>query len=121
LSKQAEWAYLQEKIAEATKRERRGFILFVAAMLLIVISVVMIVSLPLTIIPVAVAVMSACLAVVQNHLVKLQGNRKKRLINELESFAFKNKLCPQCGKQLPQGNPAACPFCGYSFASPREQ
>lgn len=121
MSEQAKWAHLQERIGEAARRERRGFTLFVAAMLMIVISLVLIVLLPPSPIPVAVVIMSAFLTAVQNYLVKHYGNEKKRLMNELESFAFKNSMCPDCGKQVPEGNLTVCPFCGSSFAPLPEQ
>ena len=113
-----EWARLQEKIGEAARRERRGFTLFVAAMLLIVISIFMIVLLPPSPIPVAVVIMSALLAVLQNYLVRHYGSEKKRLIEELANFAFRNSMCAECGKQMPQRNLTVCPFCGSSLIPP---
>jgi Flp pilus assembly protein TadB len=107
-------------IAEAGRREKRGFTLFVAAMLLIVISIFMIVLLPPSPIPVAVVIMSALLALLQNYLVKHYGSEKKRLIEELANFAFENSMCPECGKQMPQRNLTVCPFCGSSLAPSRE-
>jgi len=120
LSEQPEWARLQERIGEAARRERRGFTLFVAAMLLIVISIFMIVLLPPSPIPIAVVIMSAFLAVLQNSLVRHYGGEKKRLIEELANFAFENSMCPECGKQMPQRNLTVCPFCGSALIPPRE-
>lgn len=37
------------------------------------------------------------------------------LMKQLGRLAIVNPKCPQCGKELPKGNYAFCPFCGKSL------
>ena len=40
---------------------------------------------------------------------------KAGLMNELNHLSIKIPICPKCGKQVPEGNFAFCPFCGASL------
>jgi hypothetical protein len=46
------------------------------------------------------------------------NKRKTQLMRELDSMGIRIPICPECGKQLPQGSYEFCPFCDFPLSPP---
>ena len=43
------------------------------------------------------------------------GNKKNKLMKELERMAIDYPKCSKCGKEIPSGDYEFCPFCAASL------
>jgi hypothetical protein len=115
LSEQAKIAYLQEKIKEERENARKceivSFLMLVAAFA----GFTLYFGYYKSISELALGI----IGVVGFFLFSLgeygSNMLKKRYMTELEKLGSKIPTCPKCGKQIPQGSYAFCPFCGASL------
>jgi uncharacterized membrane protein len=122
LSEQANIAYLQERIKEATRLRTLGFIFFALGAIFCAISVVLYVVSSSVNAPMQYSLVAAALsvgvAVIGIFFVVYENGKKERLMKELESLGHGSPICPRCGKQIPEGNYTFCPFCGSPLTPP---
>lgn len=109
MSEEAKIAYLREKIAYARGQSRAGTALSFIGLFLAVISYGWLGDFNLTILGLGGVVVGACLGLYFDV-------QKARLLDQLKQMGSTLK-CPDCGKQIPQGNFAFCPFCGANLTS----
>lgn len=112
LSEEAKLAYLKEKINEARRKERTSTIIMFVGVIIAVLfysEYPFHSNLPLTIMGIVLVIMG----IVESTYYELQKNNSMK---QLEKMAFKTPACPKCGKAIPKGNFAFCPFCGASLS-----
>ena len=119
MSEQARLAILQEKLKEAKSRMRTGDIFLTVGAVLIAAYFVFVSTLGYYGIPAWGLLVPAIISLVIGFVELLMGARKKAsVLGEMEKMATKIPSCPKCGKPLPQGNHAFCPFCGTAIRAP---
>jgi uncharacterized paraquat-inducible protein A len=113
LSEAARIALIQEMMRDAKRNERGGLL---ACIIGIVVSVAGFSTIPLATNSRNLGVVGLVIAAV-GFLVYLQYARLySRFVGQLAKIAFKSATpCPQCGKELPEGEFGFCPFCGSSL------
>lgn len=117
MSEQARLAILQEKLKGAKSRMRTGDIFLTVGAVLIAAYFVFGSTLGYygnlswgLLVP-------AIISLVLGFAELMMGARKKAsVLGEMEKMATKLPSCPKCGKPLPQGSHAFCPFCGAPLA-----
>ena len=114
MSEQAKLAYLQEKIKDAKGHERGGMIVFVIG--------VFVTAIGFGLNPligsnagIPMEVGGLILAVIGSFRWFYYGYQNNKLMEQLRTLANVMPTCPNCGKAIPQGNYAFCPFCGTSL------
>jgi hypothetical protein len=121
LSEEAKIAYLQEKIKEAKRNEKHGAISIVSAGVFGGAGIIFIVLGNafgvIETIYAGISLIAICIFMfIFGIYVSLHyEGQYKNLMKELEGMAILNPRCPTCGKELPKGNFAFCPFCGKSL------
>jgi uncharacterized paraquat-inducible protein A len=115
LSEAARIALLQEMMRDAKRNERGGLL---ACLVGVVVSVAGFSTIPLARNSLELGVVGLVIAavgfVVYLHYARLYS----RFVGQLAKIAFKSATpCPQCGKELPEGEFGFCPFCGSSLKS----
>lgn len=115
LSEEARLVYLQEKIKDAKRHERSGWIAFIVGVIFAVIGFGFsdLIGLGGTLIGVA-GIILAIVGVFESFYFLYQYNKSMK---ELEKMAIPTPKCPKCGKELPKGDFTFCPFCGASLKS----
>jgi len=112
LSEEARVAYLRERIDEAKRSERNWGIMATIVLIFAIGSYFLEVGLELVIVQVIVFVVAVVMEL-------LSTRNRIRLMEELRKMALVEP-CPKCGKQIPEGNFAFCPFCGANLTSKQE-
>jgi len=113
LSEEAKIAYLQEKIKESRGNQKGGWTLFILG---IVDSVIGFGFEPILgqygtfmgIAGIPLAGLGLGYGVYSNY-------QYQKLLQQLKEMAIVNPKCPNCGKEIPQGNFEFCPFCGKTL------
>jgi hypothetical protein len=115
LSEAARIALLQEMMRDAKRNERGGLL---ACLVGVVVSVAGFSTIPLARNSLELGVVGLVIAAV-GFVVYLHYSRLySRFVGQLAKIAFKSGTpCPQCGKELPEGEFGFCPFCGSSLKS----
>jgi hypothetical protein len=115
LSEAARIALLQEMMRDAKRNERGGLL---ACLVGVVVSVAGFSTIPLVRNSFELGVVGLVIAAV-GFVVYLHYSRLySRFVGQLAKIAFKSATpCPQCGKELPEGEFGFCPFCGTSLKS----
>jgi predicted phage tail protein len=115
LSEQAKVTYIQGKIKEARSRVIAGSISVVFGAVLLAFAVAFSF---LKAAAWSVGGIASFLIVYGLALCLYYDNQRNILIMQLKGRAFKTPTCRNCGKPIPQGNHASCPFCGSALVSP---
>jgi uncharacterized paraquat-inducible protein A len=115
MSEAARIALLQEMMRDAKRNERGGLL---ACLVGVVVSVAGFSTIPLARNSLELGVVGLVIAAV-GFVVYLHYSRLySRFVGQLAKIAFKSAAsCPQCGKELPEGEFGFCPFCGTSLKS----
>ena len=115
LSEQAKLIYLQERIKEAKEREKSGRITFIVGVVLATIGFGLggILGLGGTLI----GMLGVLLAGIGFFELIYYTYQYYKLLDQLKKMATTFPTCPKCGKEIPQGNYAFCPFCGAPLKS----
>lgn len=115
MSEQARLIYLQEKIKEAKGRERSGWIAFIIGVVFAVMGFGFSDFLGQggTLMGIG-GILLAGIGAVESFYYTYQHSK---LLEQLKKMATVTPTCPKCGKEIPQGNYAFCPFCGASLKS----
>ncbi|MEM3551885.1 MAG: zinc ribbon domain-containing protein [Conexivisphaerales archaeon] len=110
MSEQAKLIYLQEKIKEAKGRERSGMIAFIAGVIVASIGFALgeVLGEGWTLMGIG-GILAAVIGIVESFYY---GYQHSKLLEQLKKMAEALPACPKCGKEIPQGNYAFCPFCG---------
>ena len=112
-SEEAKIAYLQEKIKETKSRERGGDIIFGFGIVMVVIYFLFDqLRPPSNILYLVIGIPFLAWGIIQGTYFYL---KRSDLMEQMRQMAFVNPKCPNCGKELPQGNFEFCPFCGKSL------
>jgi hypothetical protein len=116
LSEAARIALLQEIMRNAKLNERGGL---VTCILGVIVSVTGFSTTSLAGNSVNLGVVGIMIAAV-GFVVYLHYSRLySKFVGQLAKIAFKSAVpCPQCGKELPEGEFGFCPFCGSSLKPP---
>ena len=114
MSEEAKLAYLQEKIKEAKRGERSGTILSVVGIFAVAIG--------FGLIPHIGAIagtfigVGGLIAIITGVFEWFYCSRQYlKLMEQFKALANVMPTCSKCGKQIPQGTYAFCPFCGTSL------
>jgi hypothetical protein len=113
LSEEAKIAYIQERLKEVRRGERNGSIwgIFGAVLLGVGIGFSSILGQSTWILE-ACGILLFLLGLVD---VAYCGFQRIKLMNQMKTMSISIPKCPKCGKELPKGNFAFCPFCGSSL------
>lgn len=112
MSEQARVAYLEERIRDAKREERTGTIVLFFGVILagFGFSVGSNFGLDGT----WAEILGILVAAIGFYSLLYSQYKYVRLMQELGGMGSPNLKCPRCGKELPKGNYAFCPFCGAS-------
>jgi len=113
LSEEVKMVYFKEKLNDARRRERSGWIMFVVGVFVAAIGFAFIPFIGQTsgiLIGIG-GVLLAIVGIIESFYFRLQHFK---LMEQLEKMAIKT-TCPKCGKEIPKGNFMFCPFCGASL------
>jgi uncharacterized membrane protein YeaQ/YmgE (transglycosylase-associated protein family) len=115
LSEAAKIALLQEVMREAKRNERGGF---VACILGIVLSVAGFSTMSLAPNSFNLGVLGIVIAAIGFVVYLYYARAYLRFVGQLALMVSKSSApCPHCGKPLPEGEFAFCPFCGFQLKS----
>lgn len=115
LSEAARIALLQEMMRDAKRNERGGLL---TCLIAVVVSVAGFSTTSLAGNSVKLGVVGLVIAAVGFAVYFYYAHLYSRLVGQLAKIAFKSAVqCPQCGKELPEGEFGFCPFCGSSLKS----
>jgi uncharacterized membrane protein len=115
LSEAARIALLQEMMRDAKRNERGGLL---ACLVGVVVSVAGFSTIPLARNSLELGVVGLVIAAVGFVVYLHYAHLYSRFVGQLAKIAFKSATpCPQCGKELPEGEFGFCPFCGTSLKS----
>jgi hypothetical protein len=116
LSEAARIALVQEMMRNAKRNERSGLI---TCMLGIIVSVAGFSTTSLAGNSINLGVIGVVIAAVGFVVYLYYARLYSRFVGQLANIAFKSATpCPQCGKELPEGEFGFCPFCGSSLKPP---
>jgi hypothetical protein len=123
LSENAKLAYLQEKINEAKKKSRDAGFIVITGSAIITLGVIIGGSLIILIgtetqgyVFLTICLITGALfAVYGFYAANKYNNEYKNLMKEFGEMTIQKPKCPNCGKELPEGNFEFCPFCGKSL------
>lgn len=116
MSEAARIALLQEMMRDAKRNERGGLVICIVGVVLSVagFSTTSLAQNSVNLGVIGILVAAAGFAVYL-HYARLYS----KFVAQLAKIAFKSAMpCPQCGKELPEGEFGFCPFCGYQLKSP---
>jgi hypothetical protein len=114
LSEAAKIALLQEVMREAKRNERGGL---VACVVGIIVSVAGFSTTSWTPISFNLGALGLVIAAIGFVVYMYYAQVYLRFVGQLASMASKSAVpCPHCGKPLPEGEFAFCPFCGSQLA-----
>jgi len=115
LSEAARIALLQEMMRDAKRNERGGLL---ACLVGVVVSVAGFSTIPLARNSLELGVVGLVIAALGFAVYLNYSRLYSRFVGQLAKIAFKSATpCPQCGKELPEGEFGFCPFCGTSLKS----
>ena len=116
MSEQTKLIYLQERIREARESENIGGMLFIIGIVLAIIGFIefelsgIIEDMGLGWI--LIGILGIILAGYGLPAIIYYDRQYRKLLDQLKKMATTFPTCPKCGKEIPQGNYAFCPFCG---------
>ena len=115
MSDAARIALLQEVMREAKRNERAGLITCVAG---IVVSVAGFSTTSLAINAFNLGILGIVIAALGFVVYLYYSRVYLRFVGQLASMATKSATpCPRCGKAVPEGEFAFCPYCGFQLRS----
>ena len=116
MSEEAKLAYLQEKIKDVKRNEKMGALGIVMGGAFVGIGIVFNGLGDIVNFLVGISIVLGIFFFVFGIYVSGHyASQYKNLMKELESMTVSFPKCPKCGKELPKGNFAFCPFCGASL------
>jgi hypothetical protein len=116
LSEAARIALLQEIMRDAKRNERGGLVICIVGVVLSVagFSTTSLAENSVNLGVIGILVAAAGFAVYLHY-----AHLYSKFVGQLAKIAFKSAVpCPQCGKELPEGEFGFCPFCGCQLKSP---
>ena len=119
MSEEAKVAYIQESIKQARSRVIAGGISLVCGVALLVFAAVAFSLLGAA--AWAVGGVGVFLIVFGLSLALYYANERSILQLQLKMRATKTLTCRNCGKPIPEGKYALCPFCGSALVPPLAQ
>jgi len=115
LSEAARIALLQEMMKDAKRNERGGLL---ACLVGVVVSVAGFSTIPLVRNSLELGVVGLVIGAVGFIVYLHYARLYSKFVGQLAKIAFKSATpCPQCGKELPEGEFDFCPHCGSSLKS----
>ena len=115
LSEAARIALLQEVMREAKRNERGGFVVCIVG---IILSVAGFSTKSLAPNAFNLGVLGIVIAAIGFVVYLYYARAYLRFVGQLASMVSKSSVpCPHCGKPLPEGEFAFCPFCGFALKS----
>jgi uncharacterized membrane protein YfcA len=115
LSEAAKIALLQEVMKEAKRNERGGLIICIVGVIVSVAGFYTASRFPYS---VNLGIVGLVVAALGFTVYLYYARVYLRFVGQLASMASKSAVpCPQCGKALPEGEFAFCPFCGHQLKS----
>jgi amino acid permease len=113
LSEEAKNAYIKKRLGLIRSCKGSGTLLFGVGLIMVILSISMS-SFPsaFSIDTLVVGVLLCIFGVLMRGYFSFE---EAKLINRLGTMSISVPKCPKCGKELPKGNFASCPFCGASF------
>jgi hypothetical protein len=115
LSEQAKLVYLQERIRDTKRRERGGLASFVIGVILAAVGFGLNDPRFLGLGGTLMGIGGVILAVIGSIEWLYYMYQYNRYMEDLKKMTVTIPKCPKCGRELPQGNFAFCPFCGVSL------
>jgi hypothetical protein len=118
LSEEAKLAYIQERMKETKGNERIASVASMFGMILALVGFMFSDSRFLGTCGIWIGVLGIILAIIEG--ISYVGNsyQYSKLMQELKAMAKATPTCPKCGKEIPKGSFAFCPFCGSSLTPP---
>ena len=118
MSEAAKIALLQEVMKEAKRNERAGFIVCIIGVIVAVAGFYTNSWTPAPQNAFNLGVIGVVVAAIGFVVYLYYSRVYLRFVGQLASMTSKRALlCPKCGKALPEGEFAYCPFCGSSLKS----
>jgi tRNA(Ile2) C34 agmatinyltransferase TiaS len=115
LSEAAKIALLQEVMREAKRNERAGFVVCIIG---VIVAVAGFYTNSLTNNALQLGIIGIVVAAIGFVVYLYYARVYLRFVGQLASMTSKSAtLCPKCGKALPEGEFAYCPFCGAQLKS----
>jgi len=113
LSEAARIALIQEMMRDSKRSERGGLLICLVG---VVVTVAGFSTISLARNSLELGVVGLVIAAVGFGVYLHYSILYSRFVGQLAKIAFKCKTpCPQCGKELPEGELSFCPFCGSSI------
>lgn len=115
MSEAAKIALLQEVMREAKRNERAGFVVCIIG---VIVAVAGFYTNSLTSNALQLGTIGIVVAAIGFVVYLYYSRVYLRFVGQLASMTSKSAtLCPKCGKALPEGEFAYCPFCGAQLKS----
>jgi len=118
LSDEAKLVYIQERMKETKRREQIASVCLMLGMILAIAGFVFSDPRFLGMNGIWIGVLGIILAIIEG--ISYAGNsyQYSKLMQELKTMAKATPTCPKCGKEIPRGKFAFCPFCGSPLVPP---
>lgn len=115
LSEAARIALIQEMMRDAKRNERGGLLICIVG---VVLSVAGFSTTSLAENSINLGIVGIMIAAIGFSVYLYYTRLYSKFVGQLAKIAFKSALpCPQCGKELPEGEFGFCPFCGSPLKS----
>lgn len=120
MSEYAKLIFLQEKIKETKGEIRESMVLFIIGFFAVFLRFILpeVTHEPSYI---WILIIGVLLTIFGGVRVSYYKHKYNLLMKQLEIMAIKIPKCPKCGKQIPQGSFAFCPFCGSALEKDKKE